>query len=161
MSKEEWRPIPIKPWKDLYEVSNKGNIRHAPRLVAQRIIDGYKCVTLRHLQHRYTVRAHRVMAAAFIRPPKPEEQINHKNSDRADNSLSNLEWVTPSENVQHGFNHGRGRLGVAHPLGKINHVVAFQMIKNGSSYSSVARHFGATVQAVSHMVRRAKKHGRF
>jgi hypothetical protein len=54
---------------------------------------------------RQTLYVHRVMAMTFlngIRVLFPERtQVNHKNKNKQDNSLVNLEWVTPSENSKH------------------------------------------------------------
>ena len=48
---------------------------------------------------------HRLVADAFDLPGKSETVccVNHKNGDPTDNSLTNLEWVTPSENMKHSY----------------------------------------------------------
>ena len=51
---------------------------------------------------------HRLVAACFIPNPEGKPEINHKNNDHADNSVSNLEWVTRAENA----NHHMGKNGV-------------------------------------------------
>ena len=62
----------------------------------------------------YTV--HRLVATAFIPKSSPKPQVNHIDSNRANNDVSNLEWVTHQENMDHakakgaflGY-HGAGR----------------------------------------------------
>ncbi len=50
-------------------------------------------------------RVHRLVANAFLGPPPTKHRIfiNHKDGDRGNNAVENLEYVTPAENVRHGF----------------------------------------------------------
>lgn len=52
-------------------------------------------------------KVHRLVAEAFIKNPDSKPHVNHINSDRSDNRLVNLEWVTPKENFDHGLKYGR------------------------------------------------------
>jgi hypothetical protein len=56
---------------------------------------------------------HRLVAIAFINNPLNLPQVNHIDSNRENNSLDNLEWVTPKDNTQHKIDMGRGQYGEA------------------------------------------------
>lgn len=49
---------------------------------------------------------HRLIAAAFIPNPNKYPQVNHKDGNPRNNAVQNLEWVTPSMNVQHAYDTG-------------------------------------------------------
>lgn len=96
-----WLDVP--GYEGRYRVSNLGQIKgprgdlNAPFLSR----DGYLVATLYRNGKRYRTGAHRLVAMAFIPNPENKPQINHKNGDRTDNRVENLEWVTCSENNLH------------------------------------------------------------
>lgn len=126
---EEWRDVAV--YEGLYQVSNEGRVRSfrergshkvgtTPFIMKTPISmpTGYHVCNLFKHGKRKSALVHRLVATAFIPNPEQKPQVNHKNGVRSDNRLSNLEWVTASENVKHGFDHnGRipSRLGVHAP----------------------------------------------
>ena len=107
---EIWKPV--KGFVGKYEVSQSGKVRSLPRIVKNgqntvRKVDsyhilkpgvkgnGYLQVTLGRGQNRYV---HRLVAEAFIDKPDELSEVDHINGNRADNQVSNLRWVTRSEN---------------------------------------------------------------
>jgi len=54
----------------------------------------------------FTKPVHRLLAEAFIPNPSHLPYVNHRNGDKLDNSLGNLEWVTHSQNIRHAYNLG-------------------------------------------------------
>lgn len=116
MNEEYW--LPIQGWQGLYEVSNLGRIKSLRRQIlagSRKYIlrgrflkqrcdkDGYLLVDLHNQGNVVTFKVHRLVAEAFIENPQEKPQVNHKDGNRANNLLQNLEWVTDSENKYHRF----------------------------------------------------------
>lgn len=104
------RPIEFRAWDEKYEVGSDGsvwslNYNHTgkrKRLKTYLDQDGYPHVYLVSGK-RIKKMVHRLVAELFLVKPTPQHQVNHKNGKRNDSKLSNLEWVTPSENALHGW----------------------------------------------------------
>lgn len=126
---EEWRAIP--GYEGYYEVSNLGNVRSLDRVLVykngvatrtkgrllkqERDVDGYLRVTLSRNYKSHRRKVHKFVALAFLGPPLNElQQINHKNSQRDDNRVDNIEWATPQQNGRHAVEIGL-RSGTANP----------------------------------------------
>lgn len=54
-------------------------------------------------RHRIKCKIHRLLAQHFISNPHDKPQVNHKDGNKKNNLLNNLEWVSVSENVQHAY----------------------------------------------------------
>jgi HNH endonuclease len=68
--------------------------------------DGYPSVHLHKDGETITCSIHRLLAVTFIPNPENKPQVNHKDGNKLNYALSNLEWATPSENMQHAFDAG-------------------------------------------------------
>lgn len=100
---EIWKRI--KDYEDLYEVSDWGSVRNCQTgLVLKPYINscGYKNVKLYKAGKRKRFSVHRLVAEAFIPNPKNLPQVNHKNEDKTDNRVENLEWCTNKYNHNYG-----------------------------------------------------------
>lgn len=109
--KEEYRDIA--GYEGLYQVSNYGNIKRLgnnktkkEKILKQKIDGGYLRVGLSKNNKQKYYLVHRLVAQAFIPNPDGKEQVNHINGIKSDNNVSNLEWVTCSENMIHAFRTG-------------------------------------------------------
>ena len=90
-------------WKKIqdfedYEVSDKGEIRNSEGLILQQRLsrNGYLRVNLKHKGKYKTVEIHRVVAQAFLGAIY-KKQVHHKNGDRTDNNVTNLQIVSKKE----------------------------------------------------------------
>ena len=61
--------------------------------------EGYLTVGINRKQYKI----HRLVATIFIPNPENKEQVNHIDGNKANNSVSNLEWSTRNENIKHAF----------------------------------------------------------
>lgn len=101
---------------DDYSVSEDGYVmnRHTGRfLKASPDRCGYMTIHLCRNGKMYTKRVHKIVADTFLDRPSSEAwQVNHKNGDKRDNRLDNLEFVSPGDNMKHayanGLNHWEG-----------------------------------------------------
>ena len=93
-------------WKKVdadYDVSNQGRIRHGSRILSGSLHhDGYIFATI----HGKQVPLHRLIATAFIPNPDRKPEVNHKDGNKQNNFLENLEWVTRKENQAHAVRNG-------------------------------------------------------
>jgi hypothetical protein len=100
-------------WKEVtnypkYEVSSHGNIRNSRGEIIKSYVTpkGYLRTQLSNDGNQRNFMVHRLVAQAFLDNPKNKPEVNHKDSDRKNNHIDNLEWVTSSENLLHGYEEG-------------------------------------------------------
>lgn len=135
---EVW--VPITGFGDAYSVSNLGNVmRTAPRQLKHRKIDpwanfkpsdirantnrsGYRQVRIGVSGSQTTISIHRLVAKAFIPNPDGLKDVNHKDGDKTNNRVDNLEWISRSGNVLHAISNGLQKVlcGEAHGNSKLN-----------------------------------------
>lgn len=126
---EIWKPVV--GYEDYYQVSSLGRIKslRRPEVRNDRILkgsihpEGYNIFKLSRSGSHKSFKGHRLVAKAFIPNPENKPQVNHKNGLRADNRVENLEWVTNSENVRHGYRVlGSSHKKIPYKLGKLKGV---------------------------------------
>lgn len=67
---------------------------------------GYRSYDLRHKNKRYSRQAHRLVAEAFIPNPNNLPIVNHKDGNKLNNTIDNLEWMTAADNLNHAYKTG-------------------------------------------------------
>lgn len=108
---EVWKDIPN--YEGLYQVSNLGRIRNCPNkpgawnkeaIIIKTMLNtyGYPMFSLCKNGKRKTGLVHRCVAEAFIPNPQNLPQINHKDEDKTNNRVDNLEWCDCQYNNTYG-----------------------------------------------------------
>lgn len=109
-TKEKWKPV--KGFEGIYEVSNIGNVySHRLKRKLKLSLDniGYVRIGLCKT-NRYDMKfvyVHRIVADAFIDNPLKKQFINHKDENKNNNCIENLEWCTHKENMNSGTRNKR------------------------------------------------------
>jgi hypothetical protein len=111
MNEEVWKDI--NGFEGLYEVSNYGRVRTIKtQLIRSPFFHKkkYLKVTLRRKDHKKHYRIHRLVAQAFIPNPDNKAEVNHKDFNKINNHVNNLEWTTQEENTNHYLQSDRYKL---------------------------------------------------
>lgn len=117
---EIWRTV--SGYENYYEASDQGNVRSVEREIIDKIGQkrrlkskilkpgvcsaGYLNVDLSKNGKVKKHTVHRLVALAFLEPDELREQVNHKDGDKLNNHIENLEWTTPKENIRHAIDTG-------------------------------------------------------
>lgn len=168
---EVWKAID--GYEERYQISNLGRVRSLDQLIPYetygvrklrkvpgRILKlhqnetGYMTIDLWKdtIKKRYKV--HRLVAETFIPNPKMKKCVNHKDGDKGNNCVDNLEWVTHSENMHHAVDQGlwvswnKGK----HPTGTPRSEETKEKISNslkGNTHHKGKPHSEATKKKIS------------
>ena len=109
---EEWKDI--KGYEGIYQISNKGRVKtlgnnRRKEKIREGIADntGYKRISLckNGKEKKYSI--HRLVAQAFLPNPDNLPVVNHKDENKLNNNVENLEWCTQKYNVNYSSSNGR------------------------------------------------------
>ena len=168
---DELRPIP--GYEDSHSISPRGRVFAHARVTghndgrvqsrrskwlksSRNKYTGYHTVELYDLSMRGRGRPFYVHFLVMLvwGPPRPSEQHqpNHKDFNRSNNDVLNLEWATALENTQHSLTHGRLSpppvlRGAANPNTKLNEsavLIIRQRLADGESLNTLARAYGVS-----------------
>ena len=98
---------------------------------------GYPVVRISYKNKKSSAKIHRMVALAFIPNPMDLPQVNHKDGNKLNNHVDNLEWIDNLSNMRHAVANGLAR--------RVNHagrpqkaVIAINAVGNISRYNSIA-----------------------
>lgn len=133
---------------------------------------GYAYVTVCFYGKPTTKKIHRLVAETFI-PKNGKPHVNHKNGNKLDNSVENLEWVTPKENKQHAWRTGltrhteSQRRGAAISIAKRNRLrrklsledlrIARELAKSQFTSSEIGALYGVSRRTMSRLLQEGYK----
>ena len=110
-TQEIWKPIA--ECNGEYYVSSWGRVKSLKfgkeRILKERMQGPglkYPVVSLSIKGNIHQIKIHKLVALAFILNPDNKPQVNHKDGNKTNNHIDNLEWVTHQENVQHAWDTG-------------------------------------------------------
>jgi len=156
------RPIP--KFEYLYEIDEYGVIYSLTHFrIVKPILSnaGYFIVRLYRKGNCYAFLIHRLVALTFIPNDKNKKCVNHKDGNRLNNHVSNLEWSTHSENTQHALKSGisfkrkHEIFGEAHHNSKIREIDVPEIRKAYSEFGNVsviARKFNVAVPTIRNII---------
>lgn len=159
MTELEWRTITITKTDESNETFNReleintnGTVRYSDtkKYVTYRFRkDGYISNYITIKEGLYASRLnHRLVAIAFIDNPENKPQVNHIDGVKDNNRVSNLEWVTPSENIQHALSHGLFNGQCEYKLTYDDAVVIRAKLSDGKSVTKIAEEYGVSTTAI-------------
>ena len=142
----------LKEYPD-YIISEAGDIfstlnRKVAKLSPGRKASGYRFVGLRcgsGGKAKYEM-AHRLVAKTFISNPDNKPEVNHKDGDKDNNSVQNLEWALPKENINHAIKSGLINIESNCKL-SVNDVISIYK-STGKTYKNIGKEYNVCAQTV-------------
>ena len=150
-------------WKDIdgfngyYKVSNMGRVmsvggvcgsavRRPMIRKAHKSKDGYMTIRLLSGGKDVTTRVHRLVAEAFIENVESKDTVNHKDGNKENNRVDNLEWADRSEQMFHAYKHSLKlpMRGVQNPQAKLT---SEDVSEIKSLYKRQSKEFGTVALA--------------
>ena len=131
---EVWKPV--KGYEGIYEVSSLGRVRKVATglILHQSNCGGYRIVGLRKDGIGKSARVHRLVAKAFLPNPDMLPEINHRDEDKANNCVENLEWCDHSYNMRYNDLQLRNR-----EKATTRHTIDVKRMENGHILSKIRK----------------------
>lgn len=141
---EIWKTI--QDYGGLYQVSNTGKVRDLKNHIKSvyKNNKGYVCLSLYYNGKTYHPTVHRLVAKAFIPNPNNYEQVNHKDCNKENNSVENLEWCNQRYNYNEGMKTFQYSKNEEHYFAKLKNSdipIIYELYKLGFTRVTVAKMF--------------------
>lgn len=148
---EVWKPIPHAPQ---YLCSNFGNVkslRYQTILKGSKNSCGYKRVQIGSSKNKHFV--HRLVAECFL-DAKDGTTVNHKDGNKDNNHVDNLEWCTMKSNNNHAIQTGlripvKGENHARSKLTESDAIVIIQLLEQGVNCTQIGRQFNLARKTIS------------
>lgn len=122
--------------------------------------NGYYCLMLKSKGKRQTFLIHRLVALAFIPNPDNKTTVNHKDGNKLNNNVENLEWMSLRENIQHGYKTGLLKVpkikhGEEHGASKFKQSEVDkirELRKQGETLWGIANKYGSSAGVIGNIV---------
>jgi hypothetical protein len=153
---EMWLPIPHNPE---YLISDMGRISRGGKLLKPCLSSRGRYFQI-HIGLKARFLIHRLVLQTFIGDPKPGFECNHKDGNKLNNALSNLEWVTRRGNVHHAFSLGLRSTptcqlrGEQSPSARLNETQVLEIRSSKSNFAVLSRKYNVSKSAIERVVRR-------
>jgi len=154
---------------DDYEISADGTVRflggwrqfgknrrYAPPCIRSVSIkaNGYAQVTLNNGKRIKNFYVHRLVAEAFLPKRDGKTYVNHKDGNKTNNNISNLEWVSASQNIRHAVDVLGLMIGERHSQSKLSVSDIEKIRKSSDSRKNLAEAYGVTPSHIGAIKRR-------
>lgn len=172
---EIWKPVP--GYEGRYDISTFGNVRtvgrfiNAPRgrtrWIPERNLSTH--ITARgYVQTMFKVGSknihqlvHRLVARAFVPNPSSLPQVNHKDGNKTNNHVENLEWCTSQENCAHArreklYEQARGERGANAKLTNAQVLVIRRRIANGETHTAISKDYAVNRTVITRIASGAR-----
>jgi hypothetical protein len=147
-SANDWK---VYPSNAKYEASRDGRVRNTEtnRILRASDSNGYSSVVLFSPSGRTTTLMHRIVAETWLPPENASLVVNHKDANKTNNHIDNLEWVTLSQNTIHSYQQPGRKLSTK-AIAQFDRQGKF--IRNWDSTAEAARHFKISGTGISRVL---------
>lgn len=159
----------LKGYEDSYQISDSGRVFTKRRLIGNQIYygrelipqltnDGYLKVTLSRGSKCRKFYLHRLVALQFLDNPNNLPQVNHKDGNKLNNNVTNLEWCTKEENQKHAVRTNLMQRGQNRPSAKLTEeqVIEIYKLKGVLKAQDIANNYNVSKNTINCILRGSK-----